>query len=71
MLKAAIEKVLELAKPMTVEAGKRTFLLIGNGDYERVPLEELAAPLEFGTRIKAYFQQNIPPELSDKVILIA
>ncbi len=49
MLKAAIEKILTLAKPVTVQVGGRSFLLGGSGDYDRVPEEDCAEPLAVGT----------------------
>lgn len=47
MLKAAIEKILELAKPVTVQIGDDTFL--NTDDYSRVNQELLASPVEVGT----------------------
>lgn len=47
MLKAAIEKILELARPVTVKIGDETFLM--DDDYSRVDRERLASPMEVGT----------------------
>lgn len=47
MLKAAIEKILELARPVTVKIGDETFLM--DDDYSRVDRERLTSPLEVGT----------------------
>ena len=47
MLKAAIEKILDLAQPVTIRIGDETFLR--NGDYVRLNRELLAHPMEVGT----------------------
>jgi len=47
MLKAAIEKIQELARPVTVKVGDETFLM--DNDYSRVDRERLASPMEVGT----------------------